>query len=115
MTILTKDEFFKTGELQKEEVEIPEGKVIVRELTAEERSIIEESVFDEKDKKVSIKRYKCRVVAFSVVDKEGKNLFTEEDIEALQKKSAVTIEKIYRVCARLSKMRAEDIKELEKN
>lgn len=117
--ILTRDEILGFNDLQIEKVKIPEwkGKVVcVRGLSGEERDIFEDLTFGtdgtQKDK---LKNFRAKLVSLCTCNEKGERLFTQDDIEALGRKSASALERIYRVAERLSGFRKKDVDELTKN
>jgi hypothetical protein len=76
----------------------------VRSLTAAQRGAWQRSclVGRGKDQEVNLQESTARLVAWAVVDENGKPIFSEADILKLKKKSSVAIELIGEVAARLS-------------
>lgn len=121
--ILSREAILKADDLKTETVSCPEwgGSVIVRALTAGERDKWEESLYS------AVKRgsgyeviahkenLRAKFIAASVVDETGKLLFTAGDIEALSRKSAAPMDRLFAAAQRLSGMTDADIEELEKN
>lgn len=121
MKILTRDEILKIQDIKTEEVFIPEWGdgvgVLVRGLTGAERDTFEESVIDQKGKKtrVVMRNARARLVSMSAVDENGKFIFSEADVEALGRKNAAALDRIYEVASRLAGISDEDMDELLKN
>lgn len=117
--VLTRDEILSFVDLKVEKIKIPEwgGKsVFVKGLTGEERDIFEDLTFGtEGSQKDKLRNFRAKLVSLCVCNEKGENLFTQEDIVALGKKSASAIERIYRVAERLSGFRKKDVDELTKN
>ena len=116
---LTRDEILSKGKLKAELVEVPEwqGAVYVRELTAAERDHWESKLvsLEGKTTKLTLDNARASLAAATVVDAEGKRLFTVEDIEALGKLSGAALDRVYAVATRLSGITEEDVEELAKN
>lgn len=110
---LTKEQILQVDDLETEEVKVWGGKVLVRGLTATERNdFVKEQGTDET--KV-IPNLIPRLVALTVIDPKTKlQLFTKEDIEALGKKSAQSLDKLFLVAQKLSGLDVEGVKEIEK-
>ena len=119
MALLTRDAILKASDIQTEEVPVPEwgGTVLVRGMTGAERDAFEEEMITGKGKNrdVNLTNFRARLIVKSVVDKDGKRLFTAADMVALGKKSAAAIERVWEVAMRLSGMSDEDVEELTKN
>ena len=99
--MLTRDQILKIDDIKTEEVNIPEwgDSVKVRGLTGTERDAWEESILEQKGKntKVKLKNARAKLVSLSVVDEEGNRIFSDGDVEALGKKSAAALDRIYEV------------------
>lgn len=116
---LTRDAILKAQDLPTEVVEIPEwnGAVIVRGLTGAERDAFEQSIVEQRGKntRMNLRNIRAKLVALTVVDEEGNRVFSDEDAEALGKKSAAALDRIFAVAQRLSGLRPEDVEELAGN
>lgn len=117
--VLTRDEALGYLDLQVEPVKIPEwgGKILyVRRLSGEERDIFEDLTFGaEGSQKDRLRNFRAKLVCLCACNEKGERLFTQDDIEALGKKSASALERIYRVAERLCGFRKKDVDELTKN
>lgn len=94
-------------------VYVPEWgeKVTVRSLTAGERDRYELS--HEKWRDAGTVR--SRLVVMSCYDEDGNRLFKDEDADALAKKSASAVGRLFEIARKLSGMTEEDVEDLEKN
>lgn len=115
--VLTRDEILaRSGKLKVERVRVPEfgGDVLVRELTARQRDEFDESNIKGRGKnmQVVLKNMRAKLVARSVVDEDGRQVFTEADIEAMGELPAAGLEKIFAVAQRLNGITQEDVDEL---
>ena len=63
----------------------------------------------------NLENLRARLVMLTVIDHEGKRLFSVKDVEALGKKSAKALDKVFEAAQRLSGLRDEDIEELTEN
>jgi len=113
--ILTKDEILKADDSKSEFVEVPEwgGAVYVSTMTAKERDIFEADVY--RGGKVEMANLRAKLVALTVVDKEGRKLFQYKDAELLGKKSARALDRLFAVAQRINGLTKEDIEDLAKN
>lgn len=116
MAILTKKDFLKSRPLKTEIVPIPEwdGEVIVQEMTANQRDAFEEWVLQKGDKD-SPKGTRVAIIINTVVDEEGKQIFSDLDAPDLGKKPAEIIDRIASAGLRLSGMSEATIEEGIKN
>jgi len=123
LKLLGREDILNAVDVKTETVNCPEwgGAVKVRGLTAGERDKWENSLYTTKQhgNKFEVVAQKDNVrakfISVSVIDDKGELLFSVGDIEALSKKSAAPIDRIFAVAQRLSGMSNEDIEELEKN
>lgn len=117
--LLSRDQILGAKDLITEDVDVPEwgGMVRVRSLSGAERDRFEASIIGEntKNKRRNLANLRARLVALTVVDAEGKPLFRPNDVEALGKKSAAALDRVFGVAMRLAGMRDEDVDELVEN
>jgi hypothetical protein len=116
---LTRDAILAAEDLRREPVPVPEwgGTVYVRTMTGTERDAWEMMAFTVKDGEASVNRdnIRARLAALTVCDETGELLFSVDDIDALGKKSAPALDRVYAVAQRVNAVSAEDIKELSGN
>lgn len=119
MSILTREAILKAQDLRRELVEVPEwnGAVCVRSMTGTERDRFEASMLDLKgmDASMRFENFRARLVAMTVIDDDGKLLFSESDVEALSGKNAAALQRVFAVSQRLSGLNKQDVEELTKN
>lgn len=119
MALLTRDAILQAQDLPTERVVVPEwnGEVLVRALTGAERDTFEQSIVEQRGKstRMNLQNLRAKLVALTVVDEEGKRLFSDEDAKLLGQKSAAALNRIFEVAQRLSGLRDEDVEELAKN
>lgn len=92
MKLLTKEEILQAMDLQPEEIEVPEwgGSIRIRGVSLAERSAMLRMMRDPQSGEISDERAAVAAFVFGVEEPR----FTEEDVEALMKKSAGVIERI---------------------
>ena len=116
---LNRADILNKTDLPKEEVFVPEwgGSVFVRALTAKERVIYEQAVITRtgKDVETNLEKAIALLVALTVVDEDGKRLFSNKDADELADKNANALSKLYMVAVRMSSLAPEDVKELAEN
>lgn len=117
--LLGRDAILQAQDLPTEDVAVPEwgGVCRVRALTGAERDSFEQSIVEQRGKstKMNLRNIRAKLVALSVVDEEGKRVFSDGDAETLGKKSAAALERVFEVAQRLSGLRPEDVEELQGN
>jgi len=103
---LTRESFFQRAEVPTETISLPQlgGSVLVRGMTAKERSAFEDQ-FTLKSGKPNAKarlEMRERLLIATVCDMEGQPLFTREDVAAIGRLPAATVEPLVdsaqRVC-----------------
>ncbi len=89
MKPLTRDQILQCSDIQTESVEVPEwgGAVLVKGLSGAERDALEAAIVEGRGRKqrLHLENTMARLVSMSVVDENGKRIFTNGDIEALGK------------------------------
>lgn len=106
---LSKDDILRADDIRFKDVDVPEwgGKLRVRGLTSEEMLDfgleIAEGTNPQQPGNVRMKReHFMRIVTMVVVDAEGANIFSTEDMDALGKKSLAPIQRIVETSMELS-------------
>ena len=122
--MLTRDQILQSEDIETEEVYVRQwgGTVLVRSMSGTERGLFEkaQSVDVPSGNRNSRRRgqtnkefvgdqLRAYLVVFCVVDEEGNHLFTEQDIPAINEKSAGAIELIVEAAMRLSGLTEEEV------
>lgn len=119
MKLLTRDAILQAEDLPTEDIEVEEwgGAVRVRALTGAERDAFEQSIVEQRGKstRVNMRNIRAKLVALTVVDGDGKRLFSDKDAELLGKKSAVALNRVFEIAQKLSGLSPEDMEELSGN
>jgi hypothetical protein len=122
MTLLTRQQILEAEDIQREVVSVPEwgGDVLVQGLTGIDRDAFEKSQIDLNANSAATSTFKydnirANLLARTIVDEHGARLFTDADIKALGKKSALAMQRVFDVAQRLSGLTKSDIDELAKN
>lgn len=117
--ILSKEEIILAEDVIREVVFVPEwnGSVIVKTMTAKERDSWEHKtyVLGRKDPNSVPDNVRASLFAATVVDENGNRMFTDEDVETLNKKSGSAVDRVTDVARKLNRMRAEDLATETKN
>jgi hypothetical protein len=113
---LTRDAILAADDLKTTAVDVPEwgGEVTVSEMSGEARERYEGMLFD-KSGKMTEGCLRARLVAASVVDDAGALLFSPSDVDALARKSAQALHRVYDAALRINGMHKEAVKESAKN
>ena len=103
--LLSRDAILKAQDLPTQDVAVPEwgGAVRVRALTGAERDAFEASITTGKGKNLSVvmENVRAKLVAMTVVDGEGKRVFSDEDARELGRKSAAALDRVFKAHLRL--------------
>lgn len=116
--ILSRDDILDSEDLATEEVDVKEwsGTVIVRALTGVERDAYETEIFQMrgtgKTVEYNLSNIRAKLSARTIVDEEGRRLFSDADIVRLGLKSAAALDRVFSVAQRLSRLTAADVAEL---
>lgn len=117
MSTLTRDQILAADDLTTEIVDMSEfwgGPVIVRTITGMERDQLEASIITDSGDK-NMENLRAKLIVMSVVDEDGKSLFTMADLVALGGKSAKALSRIFVVAMKLSGFSKKDVEELTEN
>ena len=116
---LNKEQILAIRDIKIEELFVPEwdGSIYIKTMTAEERDKFEEAIFikDSGKRKTDLSGLRAKMCAFVICDEEGNRLFSEAEVEALSKKSAAALTRIFEKSQELSATREGDLEEMIKN
>lgn len=117
LALLGRDVILAAPDLATEDVEVPEwgGTVRLRMLTGKERDAFEASCLRDRHdgtKEFDSRNMRAKLVALTLIDENGGRLFSEEDVNALGKKSAKALSRIFDHAASLNGIGPEDAKKL---
>ena len=113
MSELSRDDVLKANDCVVEKVEVPgwKGYVYVKMMTGEERArFFEGTKKDEPDGQTWARQCVC-----SVVDKDGKPLFTDADIPELVKKNGAVLQRLSMISSRINGLTESALREMVKN
>jgi hypothetical protein len=119
--LLTREQILKTKDRTHKDVKCPEwgGTVRVQSLTGSERDAFEESILGQRNKdgtrEVVAMNLRAKLVALSVVDKDGNQLFSKDDVLALGEKNAKPLDRLFSEAQKLSGITKDDVEEMVKN
>lgn len=115
-----KDQILSANDLPMEEVPTPEwgegSFVFVRTMSGTERDAFEQSMLAaKKGGTTNLVNIRARLAVLCICDEKGQRLFADDDAEALGKKSAMVLDRIFEVAQRLNGIGVKDVKELQGN
>lgn len=103
-------------DLTSEEVEVPEWgyRLRVRSLTGTERDAFEASLLQTrgKDREINLRNMRAKLVAQSVRKADDSRVFSDAQVEALGRKNAAALQRVFRVAQRLSGLGEDEVEEL---
>lgn len=118
--LLGKKEILAANDIKFEDVDVPGwgGTVRVQAMSGTEKDAFEASVritrrVGGKTENVpNFENVRAKLVSRSIVDEQGNLVFSEDDIDALGKKSSDSLDIVVGVAQRLSRMTDKDLKQL---
>jgi len=117
--MLNKKSILQCDDLPKELVSVPEwdGDVFVRTLSGTERDMFEQSMMEGKGKnrEINLKNIRARLAVLTICTEDGTRLFEAKDVDALGKKSAAALDRIFSVSQKLNGLSGDDVEELAGN
>lgn len=114
---LSREQILSVEDIKIETVEVPEwgGSVCIRSLSGAERDALEWSVKQAAESGALGQNARARFAAAFICDESGKALFSADDVEALGKKSASALERIWNTGNKLNKLGDAEVEGLAKN
>lgn len=114
-SLLSKSAILGAADLKHEDVPVPAwgGTVRIRAMTGMERDAFRTSIASEAG--VPVGRFSAALLAATIVDESGVQLFTVDDIAALQAKSAASLDAPAEVAMRLNGLGAKSGPDAAKN
>lgn len=113
---LTGQEILEVDDTQLERVEVPEwgGYLFIKGLTGQERDAFETASIETRGKvrSVNMINFRARLIALCARNSKGDLLFTRFQIEALGKKSARALERVFSKAQTLSGLGDSDVEQL---
>lgn len=114
-----RDEILAVDDLDVREVKVPEWNQIVwiKALSGKERDAYEQSLVQLRgDEPIpNMGNLRAKLVARALADEDGKRVFTDQDINALGGKSAVVLDRLFDIAAKMSGLNRDDVDELAGN
>jgi len=115
MSLLTKSAILGADDLKSEDVLVKSwgGSVRIRAMTGLERDEFRTAISGKAE--VPVGEFSAALLVATCVDEKGNRLFTAEDMAALQKKSAASLDAPAAVAMRLNGLGAGSVEQAEKN
>lgn len=115
VTLLNKEAILNVKDTHQEVVHVEEwgGHVCIRAMSGAERDDFRAAI-EGKDTSL-VGQFEAPLLALTLVDEEGKRLFSIDDVEALRAKSAKVLDKLTQIAMRVNGMTEEAQEEAAKN
>lgn len=116
MALLTKEQILTANDLKTKDVSVPEwgGTVRVRALMGNEKDVFEDTVIEQngKNRRINLINMRAKLAAASMINEKGEKLFSESEAKDLGRKSALALDRIFKVASDLSGLGEDDVKKL---
>lgn len=116
--ILSKQQILAADDLKREIVQVPEwgGEVIVASMQGCDRDAYEaECAMLRGNRAELMANFRAKLVARCLVDEQGERQFSDDEIVALGKKSALALSRVFDAAQILNGLREKDIEDLKGN
>lgn len=112
MPVLDKAAIMAASDTKLEKVHVQEwgGDVYLKTLSGTERDAFEDAYSQDK-----MKNFRSRFLTLTLCDKSGERLFSDEEVDALGKKSAGVISRLFEKAWAFNAFRNEDVEALGKD
>jgi len=115
--LLTKKEILEAKDVLTEDIQVPQwgGIIRIKTMSGAEGDQFEASVMIKNGTKFEVnpRRLRVKLVAMCVIGEDGKRLFSDDDIAALDKKSRPALDFVFKECQELNGIGDDEIKNLE--
>ena len=103
---LSKDDILSATDAQVETVKVPEwgGTVYIRVMSGKELEELTESFAEDNGTTQAerVRGLRARLAALTICNEKGERLFTNSDVEALQQKNALVLDRIFTAAQKLN-------------
>jgi len=115
--VLSRDAILQAQDIEVVAVNVPEwgGHVFVRVMTGRERDAFEASITAGGKEKTNMVDFRARFAVMVICDEEGERLFDAKDIDALTKKSAAALDRVFEVGKKINRIGEEEQQALVAN
>ncbi|MET0419011.1 MAG: hypothetical protein ABW022_23610 [Actinoplanes sp.] len=119
MAFLTRDQIVEADDTEYAEVDCPEwgGKVRLKSIRGKQRDAYEQSLIQERggSRQMNLLNARAKLIVLCAVDEAGALLFSPDDLNALGRKNAKPLDRLFDACRRLAGLSEDDVEELTKD
>jgi len=116
VTLLTRDAILAAQDREYDTVDCPEwgGAVRLASISGTQRDKYESSLIEQRgnDHRMNLRNARAKLIVACAVDEQGNKLFSEDDVNALGRKSAKPLERLFDACRRLTGLSDDDVDKL---
>jgi hypothetical protein len=116
MGFLTRDQIVDAEDVEYDVVACPEwgGDVRLRSIRGTQRDAYEQSLIVEKSgsRSMNLRNARAKLIVLCAVDEAGHLLFTPDDLNALGRKNAKPLDRLFDACRKLAGLSEEDVDKL---
>lgn len=116
MGLLSRDAILAAEDRAYEQVDCPEwgGQVRLRSITGGQRDAYEASLVQQRgnSRQTNLRNARAKLIVLCAVDADGRPMFTEDDVNALSRKNAKPIDRLFDACRRLCGLSEDDVDKL---
>lgn len=116
MAFLSKAQILESDDRKYDTVSCPEwgGEVRLRSISGTQRDAYEQSVISANgtDRKMNLRNARAKLIVLCAVDEAGSLLFTSDDLNALGRKNAAPIDRLFDASRKLAGMSENDVESL---
>lgn len=116
MALLSRDAILAVDDRDYDEVSIPEwgGSVRIRSITGAQRDAYEQSLMQQRgnSRQMNLRNARAKLIVLCAVDERGSPLFTEADVNALSRKNAKPLDRLFDACRKIAGLSDDDMDKL---
>lgn len=122
MTLLSREAILAVDDRTYTEVPVPEwsppggdvARARLRSITGAERDAYEQGLMEQrgKDRRMNLRNARAKLIVLCLVDEHGRRLFADGDVNALGRKNAKPLDRLFDACRALCGLSDDDVDKL---
>lgn len=116
MAFLTREQIVEADDTEYAEIDCPEwgGKVRLKSIRGKQRDAYEQSLIQERggNRSMNLLNARAKLIVLCAVDEAGALLFTADDLNALGRKNAKPLDRLFDACRKLAGLSEDDVEQL---